>query len=147
MEKKIWTAPVAQVEQFMANEYVAKCKDTENKYYAFKCDAGYVRSGWGGYSIEGDVWEGGTVANGQISNGTNLTKGKYSYYHACGATHYIPEADYASTFTSGYFNEGRYDDSTKGTFIPVIIWTDGGTDVHCTESLGERVQVVQGNKS
>ena len=143
MEKRVWNKPLAQVEQFMANEYIAKCSDTVNKFYNFVCDAG------GG--TKGDVWEGGTVTEGRrydtISGGTNLTSGRTRYYYACDASHYVPEASLATTFTSGYYNKGTYNDSTEGNFIPVVIWTDGGTDVHCTESLAENIQVVQGNKS
>ncbi len=36
--KKIWTKPVAIVEQFAANEYVAACGDS-NTVYKFKCNA------------------------------------------------------------------------------------------------------------
>lgn len=143
MEKRVWNKPLAQVEQFMANEYIAKCSDTVNKFYNFVCDAG------GGTA--GDVWEGGTVneRKTRISGGTLLTEDWLfsNYYHACDASHYVPEAALATTFTSGYYNKGTYDDSREGNFIPVVIWTDGGTDVHCTESLAENIQVVQGNKS
>ena len=43
MEKKIWTRPMAQVEQFMANEYVAAC-------WKIKCN---VPSGTGYYETNG----------------------------------------------------------------------------------------------
>ncbi|MBR5020788.1 MAG: hypothetical protein IKY17_04095 [Oscillospiraceae bacterium] len=139
MEKKIWSRPMAEVETFMANEYIAKCSDIHNKYFAFKCDAG------GGHA--GDVWQGGELKNGQLVGGKNLTPGLINYFYACGATHYVAEADKDATFFRGYYNPSPSLDSTYGDFVPVVIWTDNGTNVHCTEDLMEKIEVVTGNKS
>lgn len=116
--------PMMNVEKFVANEYVAACGD-ENKVYKFKCDAG------GG--IKGDVW---------TDDGTNLTPGHEYYYHACSKTH---DASTEDDFIYGYFYENGGNDK-KTRWIPfvgeseyprtrVIIWTEGGTNVHCTTNL------------
>ena len=146
MEKKIWSRPMAEVETFMANEYIAKCSDTVNKYYEFVCDAGD--------GVRGDVWIGGTVSNGTIIGGDLLTPDERififktpGYYHACGATHYVPEGNVSTTFFNGYYNEGSYGDKTTGKFVPVVIWTANNTNVHCTKELMEKIEVVTGNKS
>ena len=112
------------VEKFVANEYVAACGD-ENRVYKFQCDAG------GGK--KGDVW---------TDDGTNLTSGVWDYYHACGKTH---DASTKDDFIYGYFYENDGNDK-KTRWIPlvgnkeypktrVIIWTEGGTNVHCTTNL------------
>ena len=147
MEKRVWTKPLAEVEQFVANEYIAKCDDLVNKYFSFVCDAG------GG--VSGDVWAGGTLTGPDsrgrytISGGENLTDGNpWGSYSACDATHYVPEADVASTFINGYYNKGVTNNSkTSSSFMPVVIWTDGGTNVHCTESLMDDIKLTPGNRS
>lgn len=120
--KKVYEAPVVHLEQFVANEYIAACDS--GTVYKFTCDAG------GGE--HGDVF---------TSDGTNLTQGILNYYHACSETH---EASTQDDFIAGtlVLNDGN-DQKTYWTLegkreyesIPVIIWTDGGTNVHCTTEL------------
>ncbi len=115
--KKVWEDPRILVQEFTPNEYVAACGDTEYGVYKFKCDAG------GG--ARGDVYV----------NGRNLTQGKKSYYYACGTTHESSTKDGYLTGTF-YYNDGN--DRTNGyESIPVIVWTDGGTNVHCTTNLDQ----------
>ena len=38
MKKRVWENPLTMVQQFVPNEYVAACGDTNNEYI-FKCDA------------------------------------------------------------------------------------------------------------
>ena len=124
--KKVYEAPVVHLEQFVANEYIAACDS--GTVYKFTCDAG------GGE--RGDVF---------TSTGENLTRGSRKYYHACNQTH---EASTQDDFIEGtlVFNGGN--DQTGGYVgmwpfghyedyesTPVIIWTDGGTNVHCTTEL------------
>ena len=125
MERRTWTRPLTEVQKFEANEYVAACHDW-NTVYKFTCDAG------GG--VWGDVY---------TSDGTNLTQGRNHYYHACDATH---EASTQDDFISGYYIPNGGNDQTghltwwgweEYERIPVIIWTDGGTDVHCTTNLDQ----------
>ena len=143
MEKMTWTRPVAAVEQFMPNEYIAACTDFTKKYFEFKCDAGGGE--WG------DIWEGGTLSTNrygqtEISGGTNLTPGRLGAFHACPKEHYVEEADVNTTFTTGYFHDDYDDSRSGGTWIPVVIWQGDG-DVHATQALKEDIKVVTGNKS
>ena len=78
MEKMIWTRPVAKVEQFMPNEYIAKCEDLTNKYYEFVCDAGRKNR----YN---------TVYYEKNGNSTLEVFGDYhrtDTFHPCGIEHY-----------------------------------------------------------
>ena len=113
--KKVWSRPLTVVQNFEANEYVAACGD-KGTVYKFECNAG--GGSWG------DVY---------TSDGTNLTPGLGNYYHACGATH---EASTQDDFIKGkfYYNGGT-DITSISKSIDVIIWTDGGTNVHCTKNL------------
>lgn len=126
MDKRVWEQPMTMVQKFETNEYVAACNS--GVVYKFQCTAG------GGAS--GDVY---------TKDGTNLTAGSLQYYHACDETH---EASSTDDFIDGtlVFNGGN---DKAGEYvgwwpfghyegyksIPVIIWTDGGTDVHCTTNL------------
>lgn len=125
--RKEWNTPQILVQQFVPNEYVAACGDTQYGNYLFTCDAG------GG--VKGDVY---------TSDGRNLTAGSTRYFHACGTQHEAPKTD---EFIDGYYIQNGGDDQTRywsgGLFggwkdyekVPVIIWTDGGTDVHATTNL------------
>lgn len=118
--KKTWEEPKIMVQQFMPNEYVATCGD-ENRVYNFVCDAG------GGTP--------GTVYKDSNHNGKwdlfgdeALTGHILPTYHACGETHSAP--------TDDEFIEGFYlPNSNPGKAMKVIIWTDGGTNIHCTTNL------------
>lgn len=118
--KKTWEEPRILVQQFMPNEYVAACGD-ENKVYNFVCDAG------GGTP--------GTVYKDSNHNGKwdligdeALTGHIVPTYHACGETHSAPTND---EFIEGFYLPNS--DWRKAT--KVIIWTAGGTNVHCTTNL------------
>ena len=52
-----------------------------------------------------------------------------SDYHPCDATH---EANVKDEFINGYIDDQETWTDEK---IPVIIWTNNGTDVHCTGNL------------
>lgn len=127
--KKAFDMPKIVVEQFVPNEYVAACGD-KNKVYNFVCNAGdangnyrvmtngadNVANGFPGYPYYGDDEE-------LTSFGTS--------YHPCGATH---EAPYLDDFINGYIvPKGEVNLAENRT--PVIIWTDGGTNIHCTTNL------------
>lgn len=118
--KKTWEEPKIMVQQFMPNEYVATCGD-ENRVYNFVCDAG------GG--IPGTVYE-DSNHNGKwdLFGDEALTGHILPTYHACGETHSAP--------TDDEFIEGFYlPNSNPGKAMKVIIWTDGGTNIHCTTNL------------
>lgn len=138
MEKRVWTAPQATVEQFVANEYVAACNTTKT-YYEFTCDAG------GG--TRGGVYEETNGKNGlQISNnnGTRadrMISSRYNSFHACDAYHYAESMD-------DFIQNCYYRNATTGEVLNVIVWRgEDGDNVHCTTQLISDIKPVQGNKS
>lgn len=118
--KKTWEEPKIMVQQFMPNEYVAACGD-KNRVYNFVCDAG------GG--TPGTVYE-DSNHNGKwdLFGDEALTGHILPTYHACGETHSAP--------TDDEFIEGFYlPNSNPNKATKVTIWTDGGTNIHCTTNL------------
>lgn len=127
--KKVYSKPILESETFVPQTYIANCGDS-GKIYNFTCDGGGGRMG--------DVY---------TSSGENLTEGKMRYYHACNTKHSAPSDDefIRGTFianggndekrywvSDGWFGGGHMEDYPS---IPVIILTDRGTNVHCTENL------------
>ena len=118
---KVWGTPSARVETFAANSFVSACGD-ENSVYNFACNAGEEGKHY-------DVF---------TDDGRNLTKGILHYYHPCNTTH---QASTKDEFISGYLVDNGGDDSLTGWLgrpykqTKVIIWTDNGTNVHCTTNL------------
>ena len=117
--KKTWEEPRILVQQFMPNEYVAACGD-ENRVYNFVCDAG------GG--TPGTVYEDSNHSGKWDLGDKPLTGLILPTYHACGETHSAPTDD---EFIEGFYLPNS--DPFKAT--KVIIWTDGGTNIHCTTNL------------
>lgn len=127
MEKKrAYVKPSLESETFVPNTYVAACGD-HGATYNFTCDAG--GGSWG------DVY---------LNDGTNLTKGKSRYFHACMEEHSAPTSDvYQDGYLIlndgndetrhyvGFWPFGHYEDYTK---ISVKIWTGDG-NVHATTNL------------
>lgn len=122
--KRAYVRPTMVGERFVANEYVAACGDTEYGKYKFVCDAG------GG--AKGDVYK---ETNGQrgLQMGRNGDKCltshnifNYTYFHSCNKTH---EADTTDEFPLGYYVP------YGGTAQTVRIWTEGGTNIHCTTNI------------
>ena len=130
--KKEWVKPLAVVEQFVANEYVAACSDTENVYYKFVCDAGDGE--WA------DIYE------GKYPHGTNLTPdGQFRYFQACNATHFV-KAEEQSPFIEGWY-DGDYGNGEDYKF-DVIIWKGENNDnVHATKALKTKIETIKGNRS
>ena len=115
-----WERPMVVVDTFAANEFVSTCGEL-NRVYKFKCDAG-------GGTL-------GTVYKDSNHNGKwdligyeALTGHILPTYHACGKTHSAPTDD---EFIEGFYLPNS--DPFKAT--KVIIWTDGGTNIHCTTNL------------
>ena len=124
--KKAFEMPKIVVEQFVPNEYVAACGDSGTTYL-FTCDAGggtpgevYVESN-GEPGFQEPVYD-QLLFWVQISGDTHL-----SSYKACNRKH---EASSNSEFLDGY-----YIATGSNEVIPVIIWTEGGTNTHCTTQL------------
>ena len=119
MEKKAYVKPVMESETFVPNTYVAACGD-EHKVYKFVCNAG------GG--DDGNVYV-DSNKNGQydVLEDKELTGWILNSYHACGKTHEAP--------TDDEFLDGFYRPFLTLDFQKVKIWTDGGTNIHCTTKL------------
>ena len=118
-----WERPRIEVEKFIANEYVAACGDSGTTYY-FECNAGSKRNSYNVYYDNGDP-----LAS---SNGNEEWYAQFTGYHPCGDTH---EAESNSGFYDGYMYLQNWRGNNTGDKIDVIIWTDNGTDVHCTTNL------------
>lgn len=115
--KKRYERPSAYIEEFTPNEYVAACGD-HGKVYKFECNAGQRNKQYNVYYYD----------NGRKKY---LTRSVWfgNYYHPCGETH---EAEEDTGFISGYIDDQSTWQDEK---IPVVIWTNNGTDVHCTTKL------------
>lgn len=133
MEKKNYEKPAMQLEEFIPNECVAACGDTEFGKYLFVCDAGdgehklvYQDNGDGIFDRYSDTKLGG--------------------YHACKEEHKTDkEADFLKGFMLdaewvwddwlhiiGHY-EYDYDNPHK-----VIIWRGlDGNNIHCTSNLNQ----------
>ena len=121
--KKRWEESRILVQKFMPNEYVAACGDG-GVVYNFECNAGSQQEIYNVYYDDGRP-----LAS---SNGYEEWSAQFAGYHPCGATH---EAESNSGFYDGYmYRQDRWGDNT-GDPIDVVIWTDRGSDVHCTTNL------------
>lgn len=121
--KKMWEEPKILVQKFMPNEYVAACGDS-GVVYNFECNAGNRRDSYNVYYDNGEP-----LAS---SNGNEEWYAQFTGYHPCGATH---EAESDSGFYDGYMYLQNWRGNNTGNRIDVVIWTDSGTDVHCTTNL------------
>lgn len=121
--KRAYVKPTMESEAFVPQTYVAACGD-ENKVYKFVCNANP-----GGWFEVGGVYEETNGKEGLQLIGSNPDRRlSFLSYHPCSETHYAPVDD---EFIHGYL---------VGVDIPpkvteVMIWTDGGTNVHCTTDL------------
>ena len=121
--KKRWEEPRILVQKFMPNEYVAACGDS-GVVYNFECNAGSRRDSYNVYFDDGRP-----LAS---SNGNEEWYAQFDGYHPCGATH---KAESDSGFYDGYMYLQNWKGNNSGSPIDVIIWTDRGTNVHCTTNL------------
>lgn len=121
MEKRVWENPLTMVQQFVPNEYVAACGDTNNEYI-FKCDAMGGVFGTVFYSDGDDKFE-PLIDDKWMGTG----------YHACGEEHVTQVGD---DFIEGWYVTG-WDGITGGDFVKkVIIWRGpDGNNIHCTTNL------------
>ena len=118
-----YVKPMMDSEIFASNEYCSTCGD-HGIVYNFECNAGNRRNSYNVYYDNGDP-----LAS---SNGNEEWHAQFTGYHPCGATH---EAESNSGFYDGYmYLQNRWGNNT-GDRIDVVIWTDRGTDVHCTTNL------------
>lgn len=125
MEKRVWTMPQAEVEKFEMSQYIAACGDGYVEYN-FTCDAG---DGWGDYH----VYLNGSDGQAHTSDDIDWSgrDGWVKTFTKCSATHAVTVkagTDISDVFPSGYMRR-------NGKVTDVIVWTDGGTNTHCTRNL------------
>lgn len=122
--RKEWMEPVIEVQEFVANEYVASCGNS-GKVYKFVCDAGEYGHSYNVYYYD-ESGEKKYIAKEFSVFGPYA---QFTGYHPCKKTH---EAESDSGFIHGFID----DQSTlKDEKKPVVIWTENGTSVHCTTQL------------
>lgn len=122
MTKNVWVQPQTVVQQFMANEAVAAC--SSGTTYWFECNAG-----------DTDRWQ-------DVYEETNREPGlqtdyllfwmnddhRTGSYHACNKRHEVAAGE---TFLDGYVVK------PNGEVLQVLIWTEHGTNTHCTTKLDQ----------
>lgn len=122
--RREWMEPVIEVQEFVANEYVASCGDS-GTVYKFTCNAS---AGTLYYYPESD---------GQIDGnytGDKRNSWKLGPYQPCNAKH---EASVTSDFYDGFvdYNRNQFQDPGEG----VIVWIERGRgnywDGHATTNL------------
>lgn len=137
MEKKIYEKPVMQVEEFVANTYCDDCSDESHTMvtYIFKCGNGldnthyYIHDGNGNYQWINNKWFGPAY---------DWDHWPAYHYEKCPSYHEItlPKGQdplNEPDILSGYYLDKCFTDNIEK--IPVVIWTDGGTNTHCTVEL------------
>ena len=116
-----WERPMTVVDTFVANEFVSACGDN-HKVYNFKCNAGEEGHKYNVYYYDNHNRKHYIASEIPFA-------AQFDSYHPCNATH---EASTKDEFINGYID----DQSTwKDEKMPVVIWTDRGTNVHCTKIL------------
>lgn len=131
MAKKAYSKPMLKSEAFVPQSYVAACGDSGTDYY-FTCDAGGGARGKVWLETNGvpglqetDEWVGTWLEGHWVEADQSL-----GGYHACNKKHTASSSD---EFPLGYFKANSW----GSTAIEVRVWTDGGTNVHCTENLNK----------
>lgn len=116
-----WERPMVVVDTFAANEFVSSC-GVQNRVYKFKCDAGEEGHKYNVYYLDNN--------NRKHYIALDIPfVAQFDSYHPCNTTH---EASTKDEFINGYID----DQSTwRDEKVPVVIWTDRGTNVHCTTNL------------
>ncbi len=115
--KRRYERPSAYIEEFTPNEYVAACGDN-GTVYKFVCNAGEKKKKYDVYYYD------------QNNRKTYLVSKEWGrYYHPCKTTH---EAKENTGFINGFIDDQKTPEDEK---IQVVIWTNNGTNVHCTTEL------------
>ena len=125
--KKVYVKPMIVGQQFAPNEYVAACGDS-GVVYKFKCNAGNGNSSY-------HVYLNGPDGIAHTSDDIDWSKrsGYLKPYSRCGTTH---NAESDSGFEAGYMYEINFRTGNNiGNPIDVIVWTENGTNTHCTTYL------------
>lgn len=120
-----WEKPMAVVDAFVANEFVSACGDS-GVVYKFNCNAGKMGHDYAAKDRYGNIAK---ISGHYIDGGFGWNHWSFT---PCGEKH---EAESDSEFLTGY----HIDDlsTRKDENIQVIIWTNNGTDIHCTTNLNK----------
>ena len=134
MMKATWTKPLAVVEQFMANEYVAACGDSGAEYY-FECTAPAGNLYWyedlSAKNAQPETWPTRTSTNFWGQTTTRTAAELLGSYHPCAAKHKAP------TQNPFYWGFVDYDgDKLHDSNETVIVWRGiNGKNGHATAEL------------
>lgn len=123
MKKRVYAKPVLESETFVPQNYIAACGE-ENRVYKFVCDAN--PGGW--LEVGGVYRETGKQTGFQLLGPNKDERLSFLSYHPCSEIHYAPTND---EFIHGYLVGVDWPPEVQ----EVIIWTDGGTNVHCTKNV------------
>ena len=146
MEKMTWTRPMAAVEQFMPNEYIAACGDKTDPVYKFTCNAGggvyggawQESNGFAGLQSSAKYGEITIPGVGTVPNFNDKIYDADTVYssfsfHACNATHEVPVENVGQFISNCYY---KPNDASDSAAIPVLIWRGPNNDnVHCCTGL------------
>ena len=128
--KKAYVKPSMESEAFVPNAYCSQCGDSGTNYY-FECNAGepyrYKEHGiFGSYWVTDEYPYRVVADNGR----------RWPSYGPCDETHIANSED---EFLTGYIDNVHTPENEN---IRVIIWTEWGTDVHCTTNLNKESWVT-----
>lgn len=140
MERREYKKPVMQLEKFVPNNYCADCSDEGHTQvtYIFKCGNGlddtwyYIHDGNGNYQWIDGKWFGPA---------TDWDHYPSYHYEKCTDYHEITLPKGQDPLTAGDIYTGLYLDkcyTNRLEQIPVVIWTNDHTNVHCTVELDPR---------
>lgn len=135
--KRTWTQPVAKVQHFEANEYIAStCGDKEVEY-KFVCNA--ISDSW--FQSGGSVWRedngldglqtGYEYHNGRLYEPDTKMASMVMGYKPCGKDHVITQWDFDNNIKPGYLY------TLTGGTKDILIWSDKGRNVHCTANINK----------
>lgn len=121
MEKRNYVKPLLNSEEFVPQTYVAACTkyiDEEGTSYLFKCNAASKYQFWDWVNLTGySVFK---------EDGTEIGD-----FNKCGAEH---ASDTDDEYIPGYIQKNILG-APAGEKYKVLIWTEGGTNIHCTADL------------
>ena len=135
--KKNYDKPVMQLEEFIPNNYCADCSDESHSYvtYLFDCGNGLRDTR---YYIRNQTNTGFARIDGKYYGPREYWGQNVWYYEPCYEHHEV-------TVPKGHDVIAENDDILDGygldpiggevEFIPVVLWTDGGTNMHATVIL------------
>ena len=131
-EKK-WQSPVKDLQFFVPQQYVAACAPGETYVeYTFWCNAGSSGNNYG-------VWLETNGISGLQQDGP-LADERLRNFHPCNESHSVTVRKGESVdnvFPYGYIRRLRWGSgqTTVDPTINVRVWTNNGTNVHCTDNL------------